>query len=91
MDLNVLHDERYHDPLRTEVGSYFVANYPPFSVWTKEAVASDGQRMLTAYEVSILGMLAMPFLLAGLLGFLLWRASRTRPAPGEATGGGPPG
>jgi oxygen-independent coproporphyrinogen III oxidase len=23
---------------RTEVGSYFVANYPPFSVWTKEAV-----------------------------------------------------
>ena len=47
--------------------------------------------MLTAYEVSILGMLAMPFLLAGLLGFLLWRASRTRPAPGEATGGGPPG
>lgn len=27
---------------QTEVGSYFVANYPPFSVWTKEAVASDG-------------------------------------------------
>ena len=26
---------------RTEVGSYFVANYPPFSVWTKEAVAGD--------------------------------------------------
>ncbi len=25
-------------PDRTEVGSYFVANYPPFSVWTKEAV-----------------------------------------------------
>lgn len=24
---------------QTEVGSYFVANYPPFSVWTKEAVA----------------------------------------------------
>jgi coproporphyrinogen III oxidase-like Fe-S oxidoreductase len=23
----------------TEVGSYFVANYPPFSVWTQEAVA----------------------------------------------------
>lgn len=26
---------------RTEVGSYFVANYPPFSVWTPEAVATD--------------------------------------------------
>jgi oxygen-independent coproporphyrinogen-3 oxidase len=25
----------------TEVGSYFVANYPPFSVWTKEAVGSE--------------------------------------------------
>jgi oxygen-independent coproporphyrinogen-3 oxidase len=25
----------------TEVGSYFVANYPPFSVWTPEAVAHD--------------------------------------------------
>ena len=24
-----------------EVGSYFVANYPPFSVWTPDAVASD--------------------------------------------------
>ncbi len=25
----------------TEVGSYFVANYPPFSVWTPEAVTTD--------------------------------------------------
>jgi oxygen-independent coproporphyrinogen-3 oxidase len=25
----------------TEVGSYFVANYPPFSVWTREAVGAD--------------------------------------------------
>lgn len=25
----------------TEVGSYFVANYPPFSVWTPEAVVTD--------------------------------------------------
>ena len=25
----------------TEVGSYFVANYPPFSVWTPEAVGAD--------------------------------------------------
>ena len=26
---------------QTEVGSYFVANYPPFSVWTEDAVATD--------------------------------------------------
>ena len=26
---------------QTEVGSYFVANYPPFSVWTPDAVATD--------------------------------------------------
>ena len=26
----------------TEVGSYFVANYPPFSVWTPDAVATEG-------------------------------------------------
>ena len=25
----------------TEVGSYFVANYPPFSVWTREGVQHD--------------------------------------------------
>ena len=29
-------------PEQTEVGSYFVANYPPFSVWTPEAAATDG-------------------------------------------------
>ena len=28
-------------PEQTEVGSYFVANYPPFSTWTHEAVAAD--------------------------------------------------
>ena len=26
---------------QTDVGSYFVANYPPFSVWTPEAVTHD--------------------------------------------------
>jgi oxygen-independent coproporphyrinogen III oxidase len=31
---------------QTEVGSYFVATYPPFSVWTPAAVASDGQPAL---------------------------------------------
>jgi oxygen-independent coproporphyrinogen III oxidase len=30
----------------TEVGSYFVANYPPFSVWTPEAVDRDVWPML---------------------------------------------
>jgi oxygen-independent coproporphyrinogen-3 oxidase len=28
-------------PAETEVGSYFVANYPPFSVWNREAVERD--------------------------------------------------
>jgi oxygen-independent coproporphyrinogen-3 oxidase len=31
---------------QTEVGSYFVANYPPFSVWTNEAVARDARPAL---------------------------------------------
>ena len=34
-----------------------------------------------AYAVSIYGMLAMPFLIAGAFGFFLWRASR-RMEPG---------
>jgi oxygen-independent coproporphyrinogen-3 oxidase len=38
---------------QTAVGSYFVANYPPFSVWTRDAVAADalpalGQRPAAA-------------------------------------------
>ncbi len=28
---------------QTEVGSYFVANYPPFSVWSPEAVTTDAR------------------------------------------------
>jgi oxygen-independent coproporphyrinogen-3 oxidase len=32
----------------TGVGSYFVANYPPFSVWTPEAVAADALPALHA-------------------------------------------
>jgi len=31
---------------QTEVGSYFVANYPPFSVWTPEAVPSEARPAL---------------------------------------------
>ena len=33
---------------QTEVGSYFVANYPPFSVWTPEAVATDAKAALAS-------------------------------------------
>ncbi|MPZ21000.1 MAG: radical SAM protein [Luteitalea sp.] len=32
----------------TEVGSYFVANYPPFSVWSHEAVEADAIPALSA-------------------------------------------
>jgi oxygen-independent coproporphyrinogen-3 oxidase len=31
---------------QTEVGSYFVANYPPFSVWTKDAVQTEARQAL---------------------------------------------
>jgi coproporphyrinogen III oxidase-like Fe-S oxidoreductase len=34
-----------------EVGSYFVANYPPFSVWTREAAVADAQSALDAVPV----------------------------------------
>jgi oxygen-independent coproporphyrinogen III oxidase len=33
---------------QTEVGSYFVANYPPFSVWTQEAVERDARPALAS-------------------------------------------
>jgi oxygen-independent coproporphyrinogen-3 oxidase len=36
------------DVEQTEVGSYFVANYPPFSVWTAEAVAAEARPALEA-------------------------------------------
>jgi oxygen-independent coproporphyrinogen-3 oxidase len=32
---------RTADLEQTEVGSYFVANYPPFSVWTADAITTD--------------------------------------------------
>lgn len=35
MELETLHDDPQHS---TEVGSYFVSNYPPFSVWSAEHV-----------------------------------------------------
>jgi oxygen-independent coproporphyrinogen III oxidase len=48
---------------RTEVGSYFVANYPPFSVWTKEAVDHDVMPALAAPSTDVpLGLyLHIPF------------------------------
>ena len=47
----------------TEVGSYFVANYPPFSVWSREGVASDAQPALNAPPADVpLGLyLHIPF------------------------------
>ena len=48
----------------TEVGSYFVANYPPFSVWTPEAVRTEalsalGQRSTTRTPLGL--YLHIPF------------------------------
>jgi oxygen-independent coproporphyrinogen III oxidase len=41
-------DSPVADLEQTEVGSYFVANYPPFSVWTPEAVATDAVAALNS-------------------------------------------
>lgn len=48
---------------QTEVGSYFVANYPPFSVWTPEAAATDGRAALASAPAGVpLGLyLHIPF------------------------------
>ena len=40
------HSPQPADVEQTEVGSYFVANYPPFSVWTPQAVAADARPAL---------------------------------------------
>jgi oxygen-independent coproporphyrinogen-3 oxidase len=51
------------DQDQTEVGSYFVANYPPFSVWTREAVESEARSALAAPAADVpLGLyLHIPF------------------------------
>ena len=36
---------------QTEVGSYFVANYPPFSVWNSDAVANEARPALASSPV----------------------------------------
>ena len=48
---------------RTEVGSYFIANYPPFSTWTQEAVDRDVRPALAAPPTDVpLGLyLHIPF------------------------------
>ena len=48
---------------QTDVGSYFVANYPPFSVWTHEAVATDATPALAHRPADVpLGLyLHIPF------------------------------
>ena len=48
---------------RTEVGSYFIANYPPFSVWSQEAVERDVRPALAAPPADVpLGLyLHIPF------------------------------
>ncbi|MGE0704632.1 MAG: coproporphyrinogen-III oxidase family protein [Vicinamibacterales bacterium] len=50
-------------PDRTEVGNYFVANYPPFSVWTHEGVDRDARPALAAAPANVpLGLyLHIPF------------------------------
>ena len=47
----------------TEVGSYFVANYPPFSLWTHDAVGSEAQLALAQQPADVpLGLyLHIPF------------------------------
>src|SRR6188472_1451771 len=47
----------------TEVGSYFVANYPPFSVWTGDAVERDALTALSSPAAAVpLGLyLHVPF------------------------------
>jgi oxygen-independent coproporphyrinogen-3 oxidase len=47
----------------TEVGSYFVANYPPFSVWTGDAVERDALSALNSPAAAVpLGLyLHVPF------------------------------
>ncbi len=48
---------------QTDVGSYFVANYPPFSLWTPEAVETDAKPALAQPPADVpLGLyLHIPF------------------------------
>ena len=48
---------------QTDVGSYFVANYPPFSLWTQDAVATEARSALAQPPADVpLGLyLHIPF------------------------------
>jgi oxygen-independent coproporphyrinogen-3 oxidase len=48
---------------QTDVGSYFVANYPPFSLWTEDAVATEATSALSQPPADVpLGLyLHIPF------------------------------
>ena len=50
-------------PDQTDVGSYFVANYPPFSLWREEAVETDAKPALASVAADVpLGLyLHIPF------------------------------
>ena len=37
---------------QTEVGSYFVANYPPFSVWNADAIGKEARPALVSPPVT---------------------------------------
>jgi oxygen-independent coproporphyrinogen-3 oxidase len=51
-----------HDQERTGVGSYFVANYPPFSVWSESAVDEAREALNSAPGTAPLGLyLHIPF------------------------------
>jgi hypothetical protein len=39
---------------------------------------TNGAAVMRAYELSIYGMMSMPFVLGGTIGFLLWRSEKSR-------------
>jgi coproporphyrinogen III oxidase-like Fe-S oxidoreductase len=56
-------DSRVAELDQTEVGSYFVANYPPFSVWSRKSAATEGRAALASRPADVpLGLyLHIPF------------------------------
>src|SRR5688500_12707901 len=58
MELTTLKEE----PKKTEVGSYFVANYPPFSIWSPDHLPAVNKAFDTPPDDSRLGLyLHIPF------------------------------
>src|SRR5262249_46815133 len=55
-------DDMATETAKTEVGSYFVANYPPFSQWTADGVAAARQALDAPPTDTPLGLyLHIPF------------------------------